>query len=106
MVDELLKRGCEVIYESMYEVHVSGHACQEELKIMPGHHKAEIFHPGSMASKSTCVKHAGLADLYGNGPRQNIYIGDIGDVLEINHEYMKKLTVRYPPGVSWWMASA
>ena len=34
VVDELLKKGCKVIYESMYEVHVSGHACQEELKIM------------------------------------------------------------------------
>lgn len=32
VVDELLKKGCKVIYESMYEVHVSGHACQEELK--------------------------------------------------------------------------
>ena len=28
VVDELLKKGCKVIYESMYEVHVSGHACQ------------------------------------------------------------------------------
>jgi len=34
VVDELLKRGCKVIYESMYDVHVSGHACQEELKII------------------------------------------------------------------------
>ena len=36
VVDELLKRGCSVVYESMYEVHVSGHACQEELKLMQG----------------------------------------------------------------------
>ena len=31
VVDELLKRGAEVVYEKMYDVHVSGHACQEEI---------------------------------------------------------------------------
>ncbi len=36
VVNELMKLGCEVIYESMYEIHVSGHACQEELKIIQG----------------------------------------------------------------------
>lgn len=34
VVDELLKKGCKVVYESMYEVHVSGMSCQEELKII------------------------------------------------------------------------
>ena len=34
VVNELLKLGAEVVYEKMYDVHVSGHACQEELKIM------------------------------------------------------------------------
>ena len=34
VVDELLKQGAEVVYEKMYDVHVSGHACQEELNLM------------------------------------------------------------------------
>ena len=45
VVDELLKRGCQVIHESMYEVHVSGHACQEELKILQGIVKPKYFIP-------------------------------------------------------------
>ena len=36
VVNELMKRGCDVVYEKMYDVHVSGHACQEELKIIHG----------------------------------------------------------------------
>ena len=36
VVNELMKHNVEVIYEKMYEVHVSGHACQEELKLMMG----------------------------------------------------------------------
>ncbi len=45
VVDELLKRGCKVIYESMYDVHVSGHACQEELKILHRLVKPKYFIP-------------------------------------------------------------
>lgn len=90
VVDELLKRGCEVIYESMYEVHVSGHACQEELKIIQGITKPKYFIPFHGEQKHL-RKNAGLAISMGMDPA-NVYIGDIGDVLEINHEYMKKLT--------------
>ena len=34
VVNELMKSGASVVYEAMYEVHVSGHACQEELKLI------------------------------------------------------------------------
>ncbi|MFQ8953324.1 MAG: RNase J family beta-CASP ribonuclease, partial [Oscillospiraceae bacterium] len=34
VINELMKRGANVVYERMYDVHVSGHACQEELKLM------------------------------------------------------------------------
>ncbi len=40
-----MKLGCEVIYESMYEIHVSGHACQEELKIIQSLVKPQYFIP-------------------------------------------------------------
>ena len=45
VIDELLKLGCDVVYESMYDVHVSGHACQEELKIVHSLVKPEFFIP-------------------------------------------------------------
>lgn len=55
VVDELLKQGAEVVYEKMYDVHVSGHACQEELKIMMSITKPKYLSPCT-ASKSICVK--------------------------------------------------
>ena len=45
VVNELMKRGCDVVYEKMYDVHVSGHACQEELKIVHGLTKPRYFIP-------------------------------------------------------------
>lgn len=54
VIDELLKLGCDVVYESMYEVHVSGHACQEELKIIHSLVKPEFLFL-YMVNRSTCV---------------------------------------------------
>ena len=45
VIDELMKRGCDVVYERMYDVHVSGHACQEELKIMQCLTRPKYFIP-------------------------------------------------------------
>lgn len=89
VVDELLKRGCEVVYESMYEVHVSGHACQDELKIMQGIVRPKYFIPVHGEQKML-QKHAGLARQMGL-PDSNIYIGDIGDVLELSENGMKRV---------------
>lgn len=89
VIDELMKRGCEVVYESMYEVHVSGHACQEELKIMQGVTRPKYFVPVHGEQKHL-QKHAQLAQAMGMS-RSNIYIGNVGDVLEINENYMRQL---------------
>lgn len=89
VVNELMKRGCEVIYESMYEVHVSGHACQEELKIMQGLTKPTYFIPVHGEQKHL-HKHADLAIAMGRDPK-NVFIGDIGNVVEINENYMREL---------------
>ena len=89
VVDELMKRGCEVVYESMYEVHVSGHACQDELKIMQGVVKPKYFIPVHGEQKML-RKHAGLAESMGI-PSSNTYIGDIGDVVELHENYLKKV---------------
>lgn len=89
VINELLKLGCKVVYESMYEVHVSGHACQEELKIMQGLTKPKYFIPVHGEQKHL-IKHANLAK--GMGMKaSNVFIGDIGDVVELNKDYMKKI---------------
>ena len=89
VVDELLKKGCKVVYESMYEVHVSGHACQEELKIIHKLVKPKSFIPVHGEQKHL-RKHADLAMFLGMD-RKDIYIGDVGSCIEINESYMKEL---------------
>ncbi len=89
VVDELLKRGCKVIYESMYDVHVSGHACQEELKIMHRLVRPKYFIPVHGEQKHL-RKHVELAEQLGMS-RKNIFIGDIGKTVEICNDYMKEV---------------
>lgn len=89
VVNELMKLGCEVVYESMYETHVSGHACQEELKIMQGIIKPKYFIPVH-GERRHLVKHASLATSMGM-PESNVFVGDAGDVLEISKTHMKKI---------------
>lgn len=80
VVNELMRAGAEVIYESMYDVHVSGHACQEELKLMLSLTKPRFFIPVHGEYKHL-KKHAGLA--YSLGFEQDsVIIGSIGNVIE------------------------
>lgn len=88
LVDELLKRGCKVIYESMYEVHVSGHACQEELKIIQSLTKAKYFIPVHGEQKHL-RKHRDLAISLGM-PKENVYIGDNGKCVELHENYIRE----------------
>ena len=80
VVNDLMKLGAEVIYERMYEVHVSGHACQDELRMIQGLVKPKFFLPVHGEYKHL-KKHAGLARGMGV-PEENIIIGEIGDVIE------------------------
>ncbi|MDE5769122.1 MAG: ribonuclease J [Oscillospiraceae bacterium] len=80
VVNELLQSGAEVIYESMYEVHVSGHACQEELKLMMALTKPKFFIPMHGEYKHL-VKHRKLA-LEMGVPKENILLASIGNVIE------------------------
>ncbi len=88
VVNELMKRGVEVIYEKMYDVHASGHACQEELKLMLGIIKPKYFIPVHGEQKHL-QKHAMLAEAVGID-RDNIYIGNIGEKIEITENGIKK----------------
>lgn len=87
VVNELMKQGAEVIYESMYEVHVSGHACQDELKMMISLTKPKFFIPIHGEYKHL-KKHSKLA--IGMGiPEDHIFIADLGQVLETDGVEMK-----------------
>ncbi len=79
VVNGLLKLGAEVIYESMYDVHVSGHACQEEQKLMLTLANPQFFLPVHGEYKQL-KKHAMTALAVGV-PSENIYIGENGDCI-------------------------
>ncbi len=82
VVNGLLKSGAEVIYESMYDVHVSGHACQEELKLMLNLIKPKFFIPVHGEYKHL-KRHAMLAEHTGVLP-ENIIMANVGEVLKID----------------------
>ncbi len=81
VVNELIRRGANVVYEKMYDVHVSGHACQEELKLMMGMVKPKYFIPVHGEIKHL-YKHAQLAHAMGI-PEKNVMIANNGNVIEL-----------------------
>ncbi len=95
VVNELMKSGAEVVYEAMYEVHVSGHACQEELKLIHTLTKPKFFIPVHGEYKHL-KKHADLAYSMGM-PRDNIIIAEIGNVIETDGVSMK-VVAQVPAG--------
>ena len=87
VVNELMKSGAEVVYEAMYEVHVSGHACQEELKLMQALTRPKFFIPVHGEYRHL-KKHADIARQMGM-PNENIIIAEIGNVIETDGVSMK-----------------
>lgn len=86
VVNQLMKSGAEVVYEAMYEVHVSGHACQEELKLMLALTKPKFFIPVHGEYKHL-KKHSELALQMGI-PMENIILAEIGNVIETDGNKM------------------
>ncbi len=87
VIDELLRKGAEVVYDKASDLHVSGHACQEELKLMLGIVKPRFFIP--LHGEYRHLKaHADLAQTMGIEPR-NIIISDIGRVIELSARSIK-----------------
>ena len=82
VVNELIKRGANVVYEKMYDVHVSGHACQEELKMMLSVVKPRYFIPVHGEIKHL-YKHLLLASSVGVS-ENNIVIARNGNVIEVS----------------------
>lgn len=82
VVNELMRSGAEVIYEAMYEVHVSGHACQDELKLIEALTRPRYFIPVHGEYKHL-AKHAQIAVSMGI-PEERIIVGEIGNVIEMD----------------------
>ncbi|HEX3028888.1 MAG TPA: ribonuclease J [Clostridia bacterium] len=83
VINELFKKGAEVIYEALADIHVSGHACQEELKLIQSLVKPKFFLPVHGEYRHL-KQHANLAHKLGT-PTENIFIMEIGKVLELTH---------------------
>ena len=81
IVNELYRKGAEVICDKFAELHVSGHACREELKIIHALTKPRFFIPVH-GEQRHLQAHSKLAQSMGMSPK-DIFIGDIGKVLEL-----------------------
>ena len=88
VINQLFKQGAQVIYEALADVHVSGHACQEELKLMHTLVKPKFFMPVHGEYRHL-KQHADLAMKLGLSPK-NIVIADNGDVVEVTKNSIRK----------------
>ncbi len=87
VVNELLKHGAEVVHERQDNVHVSGHACQQELKIIISLAKPKYFIPVHGECRHL-YRHRELALQTGMDPK-NIFMMEIGKVLELSQDSAK-----------------
>ena len=87
MVNELFRSGAEVVYESYNDIHASGHACQEELKLMLGMTQPKFFIPVHGEYRHL-HRHAKLAETMGI-PKENILISEIGNIIELDKNSAK-----------------
>lgn len=88
IINHLCKRGANVIYEKVSEIHVSGHASKEELKLMLNIVRPKYFMPIHGEYRHLAF-HAQLAEKVGI-PKENIFILENGDILEITKEGARK----------------
>lgn len=84
IINALVKNGVKVVHDSTEEIHVSGHACREELKLMMALTKPKYFMPIHGEYRHLYANKE-LAEFMGI-PSENIFISDIGKVLEIDRK--------------------
>ncbi len=96
VINELTRTGIQVMHESSVAVHVSGHACREELKLMLALTKPKYFMPihGEYRHLSA---HRDIA-LYMGMESKNIFLSDIGRVLEIDRKGARFINEEIPSG--------
>ena len=81
VINDLMEQGADVIYEGLMDVHVSGHAKQEELKLIHALLRPQYFMP--VHGEFRHLKHHRDLAVSMGMPKENIFIADIGEVLEI-----------------------
>ena len=84
IINELFRRNVSVLYDALADVHVSGHACQEELKLMHALTRPKFFMPVHGEYRHL-INHKNLAVEMGM-PENHIFIPEIGKVLEIDKD--------------------
>ena len=87
IINELYRKGADVVYEKSEGLHVSGHACQEELKIIHALTKPRFFIPVHGEQRHLQI-HGRLAAQMGTLPK-NICIAEIGTVIELTRKTIK-----------------
>ena len=87
VINELCAKGADVVYDRSMDLHVSGHACQEELRMMMALTKPKFFIPLHGEHRHLML-HAKIAQQMGI-PQQNIVISDIGRVIEMSSKSVK-----------------
>ncbi|MEG0875974.1 MAG: ribonuclease J [Oscillospiraceae bacterium] len=87
VINELFMKGAEVIYDRLEELHVSGHACKEELKMMIALTQPKFFMPLHGEQRHLCT-HAQLAKNMGI-QAQNVITSEIGRIVEVTRKSVK-----------------
>ena len=87
VINNLYKKGAEVLYETLEPIHVSGHACREEIKILHSLIKPKFFIPVHGEYRHL-KKHADLAKELGT-PASNIIIPEVGNTIEVTQKAIK-----------------
>lgn len=88
VINQLFQKGADVIYEALADIHVSGHACQEELKLMHTLVRPKFFIPVHGEYRHL-KQHKELAEKLGMKP-ENALIAANGDVIEVSRDCIKK----------------
>ena len=95
VINQLFELGANVIYEKLAEVHVSGHACQEELKLIHSLINPKYFLPVH-GEYRMLMQHSKLAEKLGMA-KENIFVAEVGSVLEVDNE-TAKISGKVPAG--------
>ena len=87
VINQLFRMGADVIYEAMEDVHVSGHACREELKVVHSLVKPKFFVP--MHGEFRHLHHHALLAASLGTARENIIVPEMGDIIELSRNHIR-----------------
>ncbi len=96
VLNQLMDKGATVLYNDIADTHVSGHACEEELKLMHSLVRPKFFMP-LHGEVRHLRRHADIAQSLGM-PADNIFIGDNGSILELNGDTAALLSEKITAG--------